>query len=105
VTYDEENKLFSMFYTCGRPAENAADTAHGLCHAESPDGRHWTKPLVGTGENEHTNRVLREAFDSAIVWQDYTQPNGSPRWWVMSSVPKDNGFQHCRIRTSPDGLQ
>jgi hypothetical protein len=105
VTFDEDRKLFRMFYTCGRPAENAADTSQGLCHAESPDGRNWTKRMVGTGENEHTNRVLREAFDSAIVWQDYTQPNGSPRRWVMSSVPKDNGFQHCRIRVSPDGFK
>lgn len=92
-----------MFYTCGRPAENAADLAQGLCHAESTDGRQWTKRFVGTGENANTNRVVREAFDSAIVWQDHTQPRGSARRWVMSSVPKDNGFQHCRLRVSADG--
>eukprot|EP01045_Picozoa_sp_COSAG04_P020318 COSAG04_NODE_2068_length_4871_cov_2.073973_1_plen_1105_part_00 len=104
VTFDEDLKLFRMFYTCGRPAENAADTAQGLCHAESDNGRQWTKRLVGTGENENTNRVVREAFDSAIVWQDYTEPAGSPRRWVMSSVPKDNDFRHCRIRVSNNGF-
>ena len=103
VTFDEERSIFRMFYTCGRPAENAADLAQGLCHAESTDGRQWTKRFVGTGENANTNRVVREAFDSAIVWQDHTQPRGSARRWVMSSVPKDNGFQHCRLRVSADG--
>lgn len=91
VTFDEDSQLFRMFYTCGRPAENAKDLAQGLCHAESTDGREWTKRLVGTGENSGTNRVLLEEFDSAIVWQDHTQRPGSPRRWVMSSVPKDNG--------------
>lgn len=51
--------------------------------------------------NHYGSRTLAR---SAIVWQDHTQPEGSPRRWVMSSVPKDNGFKHCRIRISPDGL-
>ena len=91
-------------YTCGRPAENAVDTEQGLCHAVSTDGREWTKPLVGHGNNSGTNRLVTEAFDSALVWQDYTQPVGSPRRWVMSSVPKSLNFSHLRIMQSPDGL-
>lgn len=82
VAYDEAEKLFRMWYTCGRPAENAIDKIQGMCHAESRDGRTWDKRLVGQGENLGTNRVYTEAFDSAIVWQDYTEPIGSPRRWV-----------------------
>ena len=98
VAYDEQLKLFRMWYSCGNytrnpplpvlacgelifpdkllvlagmPAENADDPLQGLCHAESHDGRDWVKRLVGTGNNTGTNKVYTEAFDSAIVWQDY----------------------------------
>ena len=104
VAYDEQRKLFRMWYSCGMPAENANDPQQGLCHAESHDGRGWVKRLVGTGNNTGTNKVYTEAFDSAIVWQDYTEPIGSPRRWVMASVPKDLGFGHFRLRQSVDGL-
>ena len=45
VIHDEQERLFKMWYTGDSPSDFPGDAA---LYATSPDGIHWTKPLVGT---------------------------------------------------------
>ena len=72
VVWDEQHKpapSYRAWYVCGSEAEGSKpnQTIPGCCYAESPDGRRWTKPAVGTGPAAGTNIVLQESFDGNVV--------------------------------------
>ena len=93
--------------------------ARTLCHAESTDGIHWTKPVHANGTNEircdwsvggggggstPVPRLGRcPTFDGADVHLDYEEPDPAKRW-KMNQVRKIAGYDHYTLLYSADGL-
>ena len=61
VMYDQEERIFKMWYTLMRWKGNTGDGPRGVAYAVSRDGLHWEKPKLGlvevNGSREH-NMVI-----------------------------------------------
>jgi len=98
------DERWRMYYSCHRWKPRAL----GIAVAESPDGLHWTKPMLGQVrvEGEDTNRLLIEGIDDGA---DIIQPQvlGLPdgRWrmyfWLHGQA---QGLVRYLIAESSDGL-
>jgi hypothetical protein len=105
VLYDEEEKLFKMWYV----ADTTPDFPNfaTFC-ATSTDGIHWEKPLLGviksaTGLTEHN--AVADSCLLASVMKDNTDPDPARRYKMIAWVqkPKPEGGPHTFL--SPDGLR
>jgi hypothetical protein len=107
VWWDEQHvpkPSYRAWYVCGGEAESGPTPVQpGCCYAESPDGRHWSKPAVGTGNATGTNIVLQESFDGNVVWLDHEAKSPDERW-LMATIPKNLGYSMYHILSSPDGV-
>ena len=94
--YDEDLKKYRVYYTCG---SQIRDKPRHICHAESENGRIFTKPRTGING---TNIVYSGFFDGGSVWLDYDATNASERWKMVTvPAPRVNSF---RFFVSRDGL-
>jgi hypothetical protein len=104
VLYDEEEKLFKMWYT----SDDTPDfPAFATLYATSSDGLRWTKPLIAaiksaTGSTAH-NAVLDSCLLASVI-KDKDDPDPNRRYkmvcWVQKTKPE--GGPHTFV--SPDGL-
>ena len=103
VIYDEEEKLFKMWYL-PEPAGDGGyfDDPNVTCYATSSDGVHWEKPLVGTLPAKNGNPHNAVAYiHQASVMKDVRDSDPAKRYKCVgwsSQPPGYNAF------VSPDGL-
>jgi hypothetical protein len=98
VLYDEEERLFKMWYMCLRSAEFEREMT---CYATSDDGIRWEKPPVGTvpaRSGKPTNVVADCLLPS--VFKDRRDPDSKRRYKMICYV-YDRGYLS---QVSPDGL-
>ncbi len=90
----------------------ASDGSRWLAYAESKDGIHWVKPMLGLvpfGEIEETNILFppqRSPFEPGCVFID-TNPNCPPeeRYKLVCSYRPPDGERGTWVFASPDGLR
>ena len=51
ILYDEEEKLYKMWYTLMRWKGETSDGPRGVAYATSEDGLRWKKPILGLIED------------------------------------------------------
>ncbi len=105
VWYDDNDKLFKMWYMAGY--------AGALAYAESRDGLHWERPELDVvpGTNLCLPRSIRP--DSGTVWLDKKTKNSDERFKVLLREPncardakgvKRGGNGPGLLMTSKDGI-
>lgn len=112
VVYDEEQKLFKLWYKCVladkdaiaqmMPPSTIHDVGWYLCYATSPDGVAWQKPelgLIGHGGSMKTNIVARDVANVGVL-KDPHDPDPQRRYKMIYDV----GFSKLRARFSADGI-
>lgn len=110
VLYDEQEKVFKMWYM----GDVSAAFPHYATHyATSRDGVHWEKPLVGTVKSSKLARhnAVLEYCQIASVTKDLAEPDPARRYKMIewshagfsSGRVKPLGGPHALV--SPDGLQ
>jgi hypothetical protein len=74
VLYDDEEKIFKMWYGVGRKLSEArGEEADGLAYAVSQDGIHWEKPVLnlvedgGSKENNLVFPILRWGAGTGVM--------------------------------------
>ncbi len=85
VLYDQHRQVFRCWYLGNEFPTDVPDTPEGpamaeyyLCYAESPDGIHWEKPLIGFdrfGRHRKTNVILNSAGFCVMPTPDDPDPN------------------------------
>jgi hypothetical protein len=103
VLYDEDERLFKMWYI-GENKGFFGELVNPALYATSKDGITWDKPLVGTlsGKSPHHNAVA--GTDIPSVMKDNADPDPSRRYKMICFIvypQKDRGYH---TMTSPDGL-
>ncbi|MBQ7822243.1 MAG: glycosyl hydrolase family 32 [Clostridia bacterium] len=104
VWYDEEEKIFKMWYE--------ACWLHQMCYATSKDGIHWDRPELDVVPG--TNKILMREHpsdpskglvplrpDSNAVFIDYDAPR-EQRYKMLNHGPVSGAGGH--VCTSPDGI-
>ena len=95
VLYDEEMNRFRAWYMASESEEKKPETY--ICYAESLDGVHWNKPLVGAitlpGHTQH-NAVLAGAHGLCVM-KDREEPDPAKRY---------KGLGGEVLAFSPDGI-
>ena len=102
VWYDEEEKLFKMWYL--------ANWTAGVAYATSKDGINWEKPMVGAGNNIVYKQLQP---DSVAVWMDKNAKNPNEKYVMFvrtadtknKDYVKGNYYYKGYIYTSPDGIK
>ncbi len=103
VLYDEEEKIFKMWYE-GDRTQWFPDFV--TLYATSQDGVHWEKPLVGTEKCEGLpahNAVLAACMEANVI-KDTDEPDPARRYKMVAwdHRKKPTGGPHALV--SPDGL-
>ena len=101
VIYDEEEKLFKMWYLAEAPGYFGCGAP--TFYATSRDGVHWEKPLVGTAASakvEKHNCVVGDAHLASVI-KDNNDPDPSRRYKMICWDCRRRGY-HTKV--SPDGL-
>ncbi len=86
VWYDEEEKIFKMWYE--------ASWCNHMCYATSKDGINWTKPDLGDGTNIILHYKHQDTTD-AIEFPDdtsYLRPD-STTVWIDYDAPKEEKYK------------
>lgn len=104
VWYDEEEKIFKMWYEAG--------WLHNMCYAVSKDGINWERPNLGIVED--TNKILPyECYEEEKLFVDetYLRPDSTTVFIDYSSHDKyklflrnPGGESPGVIATSKDGI-
>jgi len=105
VIYDEQEKLFKMWYITVGDYQHGMDYFDDLavtCYATSPDGIRWTKPLVGTlpSKNGKPHNAIGY-FHMVSVNKDISEPDAQRRYKMVGWSNKPQGYFGF---VSPDGL-
>jgi hypothetical protein len=103
VLYDEDEKLFKMWYLCEPGPKNVYfDHDNVTCYATSKDGVRWDKPLVGTlkAKNGKPHNAVA-AVELAGVIKDQRDHDPARRYKMIAFQVKPYGY--CTL-VSPDGL-
>ena len=100
VLFDEQEKLFKMWYTC--PLDPAYFDEGGTCYATSPDGVRWEKPLVGTrtAKNGKPHNSVTSLLCPS-VFKDPADADPERRYKMVGFDPH-RGYL---AMLSPDGLR
>lgn len=104
VLYDEERKIFRLWYTSDVSAEfpNFA-----VLYAESDDGIAWQKPLIGTIDDAHGSRhhnaVLNDSHLPSVM-KDDRDADPQRRYKMIAYIHKDKPVGGPHAFVSPDGL-
>lgn len=101
VIYDEQEKLFKMWYMCDSPA----DFPHyATLYATSQDGIHWEKPLVSVVPSlrgGETNAVVDGVLLASVI-KDVDDSDPARRYKMICwRLKEPRGYQ---TMVSPDGL-
>ena len=102
VIFDEQEKLFKMWYLCESPEYFPRFAA---LYATSKDGIHWKKPLVGTIESAIPcqHNAVTEGCQLANVYKDNQDPDPARRYKMISML-LGKGYQGYYTFVSNDGL-
>lgn len=102
VIYDDEEKLFKMWYGIGIPGTFEAKGAYAV----SSDGLHWEKPELGLVEADGSTRNnLIETTGFGSVLKDPHDPDPARRYKMMTKragTPESEGRAFAAF--SPDGI-
>lgn len=82
VWYDEEEKIFKMWYEAGWLRQ--------MCYAVSKDGIHWERPNLGLEEG--TNKILVfDGYEDGKYYEDikYLRPDSTTVWIDYECDPKE----------------
>jgi len=107
VLYDEQEKIFKMWYMGGA---NAEFPHYATFYATSADGVRWEKPLVGTVKTSKLARhnAVLEFCQIASVTKDLAEPDLSRRYkmieWSHAGGGRAKPVGGPHVLVSPDGL-
>ena len=103
VLYDEEEKLFKMWYTAD--GEGYFQDIYPTFYATSQDGIHWEKPLVGTLECKRDIQHNAVTFVQQVnVMKDNADPDPARRYKMVGNVDTARPVKGYFTFVSPDGL-
>jgi hypothetical protein len=102
VLFDEDEKIFKMWYLCEPMNRDYFDHANVTCYATSTDGIHWQKPALGTlkAKNGKPHNAV-STVDLANVMKDRHDPDPPRRYKMVTFQPKPYGYYTF---VSPDSL-
>jgi len=102
VLYDEQDKIFKMWYLAGGDKFSEYGFGNVTCYATSKDGIHWQKPLVGTlpAKNDKGHNAVCYAHISSVI-KDLEDKDPARRYKMLAYYTRPYGY-HTLI--SPDGL-
>ena len=105
VIYDQEEKLFKMWYAFW--IEGAKPSEQTLCYATSTDGIHWEKPLINkeAGTNVVSTPKIT-GFQCAGVFIDPVETDRRRRYKMLFSASPDGTPKTLSTNAaySPDGI-
>jgi hypothetical protein len=103
VLYDEEERLFKMWYI-GEPT--AYFPRYSTFYATSKDGIVWEKPLVGTVASPKIGRHNAVLYSGllASVMKDRAEPDPARRYKMIGFLYRPNPVIGAATMVSPDGL-
>ncbi len=79
ILYDEEEKLYKMWYTLMRWKGETSDGPRGVAYATSEDGLRWKKPILGLIEdNGSRENNLIIPFMHQFAYSIITDPSDVP---------------------------
>ena len=106
VLYDEDEKIFKMWYLAAGPPGRSF-----CCYATSADGYHWEKPELGLFEYEGSkrNNIWAIYTDPGFfdMMKDSRDPDPRRRYKAMGeweNSPIANTYGGAAVAFSPDGL-
>lgn len=122
LSYDEEAKLYRLYYTTFIKDMDSANTplpdrphkhyepsstrATALCYACSRDGIHWEKPSLGLVEFEGStdNNILLRGSHGGCVFFDKAEVDSTKRYKLLTKIQfsRDNHFM--AVAFSADGI-
>jgi len=104
VLYDEEEKLFKMWYN---PWSFFSPRVRPWCYAVSKDGYHWEKPELGIYDYQGSrkNNIMGAYSKSKYfnVFKDKRDPDPQKRYKAMGEV-EGSAKNGTAIAFSPDGV-
>jgi len=100
VLYDEQEKLFKMWYVSAYNEEYGF--GYVTCYATSEDGIRWKKPHVGTlrSKNGKPHNAVHTVHIASVM-KDLKDPSPARRYKMIASQSPAFGY---RTFISPDGL-
>ena len=122
VFYDEEKKIFRLYYTLiiydedsqntplkDRPGKLYMPTSSritAVCYAESEDGTNWVKPDLGLVEfkgNTHNNILMRNAHGTSVLY-DKEEKEPAKRYKLMTKIEFSSDCSYMAVAFSADGI-
>jgi hypothetical protein len=111
VLYDEEEKIFKMWYLGESPGYFAPSPGgpsadNSTLYATSADGIHWEKPEVGTvpsPKGQKHNAVIFATHLASVI-KDTREPDTARRYKMTCYVHQPAEWRGYQTMTSPDGL-
>ena len=111
VLYDEEEKIFKMWYLGESPGYFAPSPGgpsadNSTLYATSAEGVHWEKPEVGTLHSPKGGKHNAVIFAThlASVIKDTREPAAARRYKMTCYVHEPAEWRGYQTMTSPDGL-
>ena len=96
IWYDEKDQKFKMWYLAGGPSFTTA-------YAESKDGKHWEKPILGI--HDTTNIIDTKRTDSQTIWLDKQEKDHEKRYKIFQIRGHPlRGRCNFILRYSADGI-
>jgi hypothetical protein len=112
-----EQGKFRMWYTSTEAGDPSSPNRQGsnwqtfmhVCYAESDDGIHWRRPVLGLVEyhGSRRNNIVPEMLRIPTVFRDDREPDPGRRFksWEIASIPGSSRPQSGHLLTSADGLR
>jgi len=103
VIYDEEDRIFKMWYNA-LPSAEKPDVDNYLCYAVSEDGSTWEKPELGNHEHNGStanNIVLRGVDWTHSVIKD---DEAGPRRYKLAYWSRKGNLEGVYVAFSADGV-
>ena len=107
----QEDDRFRMWYYSVGLGDGPAELTQGpMCYAESDDGIHWTKPILGQvewrGSKENNAFLLPDwPVEGGNVIKDEDDPDPARRYKLAYNPQNDEHHWTIRMATSPDGIE
>ena len=103
------DKYRMWYYPTGLGETSEELTQGPLCYAESGDGIHWTKPVLGQvlfrGSRENNALALPEMdMETILLIKDEEDPDPERRYKLIYNPAHDLYDWTIRTATSPDGI-
>ena len=105
ITYDEEDKIWKMWYLGLTHEDGGRRHVYNCMYATSQDGITWDRPelgLVKDGAGRDTNIVHQGK--AQFAFKDPRAGDPSRRYKMGRSMASKEGLQHPMVYYSPDGI-